>query len=328
MPLYSPQTVANTGGFGGIEINEMFPAVIDSRMEDVVKQDLDKVYEGLDYWQQKTTSKAYEMGSYVASGAFVPLARGIDRTLQMRSAPGFPYTVIPKERKLGISIDMLLIETDQFGVIDQHEQDFMQAHRDTLEVECVIPFATTFNATAPYLCPDGKRLCDSSRPNAYPEAPVWNNLETGGAVARQTISTMRVNFQKTRDDAGMLRPQVMKGVIIAPDKEDTVISELGMGVKWELGSSRIPGSNFNDLNAMTKYGLEYKIWHYLTDPNAWFGYADRSDKRAWQLELYWGHKPTVTPLPMINPRVRSYEFYARYEYLIKASRALRGNVGQ
>jgi len=285
------------------------------------------VHEGLDYWLQKSTSKAFEMGSYVSAGAYVPMARGIDRTLQMTAMPGFPYTVIPKERKLGISIDMLLVETDQFGVIDQHERDLMQAQTDTLEVDCAVPFNTTFASTVPYLCPDGKRLVDSARPNAYPTAATWSNLETGAAFSRSAASTMRVNFQKTRDDAGMLRPQVMKGIMAGPDLEDTIITQLGMGVKWELGASKNPDNNTNALNAMTKYGLEYKIWHYLS-PLIWFGYADRSDSRYWQCELYWGHKPTVTALPMVNPRVRSYELYQRYDFLMKKNLALRGNAGQ
>jgi len=251
----------------------------------------------------------------------------------MHLTPGYPNYFKPVEYKLGIKFDRLLIETDQFGVIEKHSAQLGQAVLDTMELYYSMPFNTTFASTVPLLCADGMRLCDSGRPQEKAAAGVWSNLEVPSGISMPTISLMRVNFEATRSGTGLLRPLRMKKLVIPQALEDATIQATGVGVKWELGASKDPSNNSNRLNALTKYGLNYEVWHYLNPAtnnpllSPWFGMGDMTEETHGCF-VVWGMKPDIYPVETGNPRLRAYELYMRFIQGVDKPLGIRGNAGQ
>jgi hypothetical protein len=110
----------------------------------------------------------------------------------------------------------------------------------------------------------------------------------------------------------------MEKVVGPADLQDTFITELKTVLK--------PGSSVNDTNYLTKYGISYEIWHFLTDTDAWFGFAEKNG--LYELYWYWGVKPTVAPWnDGAYPDV--FGKYLRMAFTTGADRphSVRGNAG-
>ena len=331
MPSYTPAALTNSYSQTGLNTNEMFTAVTDDRMEWVKQRKLTMPMEGMKYWIQETTNKLYVMHSWLESGAIVPQAKGTDFTPTMHLTPGFPNTLKPIEFKLGIKFDKLLIETDQFGVIEKHSEHLGQAVLDTCELYTAMPFNTTFAATVPMLCADGLRLIDTARPQEKASAGTWTNEETASGISMASIALMRTNFEATKSGTGLTRPQRMLKLVIPQALEDATVQATGVGVKWELGASKVPENNTNRLNALTKYGLNYEVWHFLNPASnpalsPWFGMGELNEQTH-QLYWVWGHKPDIYPAQSGNERVRAYELYFRFIQGADKPIGIRGNSG-
>ena len=302
----------------GVLMQNNYPDVLDARMEYVKRRKWEQPLEGMDYYVQRSTSRAYEMHSYVAGGRVVPRAHDVDAIPLIHVTPGFNNTYTPVEYKLGIRIGKRLRETDLFNVIDQHMEDLNQSARDTIELYAAMPFNAGFTNASEWVCADGMYLFDDSRNQELTSAGTWGNLETSAAMTQATIATMRLNFRKNKNENGMLRPLKMERLIIPADLEDTTITQLMSGAK--------PGTNLNDENYLTKYGLTYKVWNYLTSTTAFFGQSAKSD--LYELFWYWGVRPEIMRYDVgNNPDVDAYRL--RMVFVTGADRPMcvRGNVG-
>lgn len=313
--MATASAVTNYFSQPGVLMDENYADVLDARFKFVKRRVWGQPIQGLKYWTVESTSRAYEKHSYVASGGIVPKNRDVDNMPLMHLIPGFDNTYTPETYRLGIRIERRLRETDQFRVIDKMMEDLNQAGRDTIELYAALPFNTAFAATVAWTCADGMNLVDSARPQEGAGLATWSNLETTGALSQARIATMRLNFRKNLNEAGRKRPIVMKKVIIPADLEDTAISEMMSVLK--------PGSSLNDTNILTRYGLSYEVWDYLTSTTAWFGQGDGAHELFW----YWGVRPGVEAYDTGNPDV--YARRIRMAFVTGADRPsnVRGNAG-
>ena len=300
----------------GVHIVESYADALDSRMESVKRRVLTMPSEGLKYWNQTATNKLTEYRSWMEAGATVPEARDVDGIPQMMLTPGFALQMTPVEYKLGISIGRLLLETDQFGVIDRHMADLNQAWMDTAELYAALPFNQTFSTTSFY-CADKKKLCDTARPRELKTAGVWANARTAATLSQASIADMRLTFRQNRDGTGFLRPINMAKLVVPAGLEDTTIVQLGSEAK--------PGYNINDLNYLTRYGITYEVWNFLTSTTAYFGFGPMGEGH----ELYWlwGSRPDTIAYDNGNPDVRSYRLYVRFVQGAGKPFNVMGNAG-
>jgi len=316
--MATASALTNTYSQPGVLMAENFADVLDSRFKFVARRMWDQPLEGLKYWSEQNTTRAYEKHSYVFSGATVPESRDVDKMPVADMKQGFDNTYTPKTYRLGMRIERRLRETDQFGVIDKMMEDLNQSARDTIELYAALPFNSTFGTTVAWVCADGMLLCDSARYAEDRTAANWSNLETGSALSQSAIGTMRLNFRKNVNEAGRLRPLVMEKLVIPADLEDTAIVELKTVLK--------PDSSLNSTNYLTHYGLRYEVWNYLTSTTAYFGAAAKNS--LYELFWYWGQRPTVEPWnDGAYPDV--YGKYLRMIFVTGADRpmAIRGNAG-
>jgi hypothetical protein len=328
MASLTPSALTNNYAQNGINTNEMFPMVCDRSMEWVRERIIETPIEGMKYWESMSTDNDYIRTGNIESGALVPQAKGTGMFPRMHLTPGFSNYAQPQEYALSIVFDKKLIETDQFGVIKAGSTGLAQAVKDTIEYWSVMPYNTCFAATVPLLCADGMRLVDSGRPQEKASAGTWSNLEIPSTLSMNSIATMRNNFEKVRSGTGLIRPLRFGKLVIPQDLEDLTIQSTGFGVKWELGSSKDPSNNTNRLNALTKYGINYEVWHFLTNSGSsspWFGMA-LDDARCEAFWL-WGMKPDIGPGYTLSSRELKYDLYFRFVQFVNKPLGIRGNAG-
>jgi len=298
-------------------MQDNFADVLDSRFAFIQRRKWGVPIQGLKYWQQRNTSRAYEMHGYASAGGIVPKARDVDPIPQMHVIPGFNNTYTPEEFKLGIRIGERLRETDQYSVVDRHMSDLLQAGTDTIELYAALPFNTTFDSVVEWTCADGMNLVDSARPAEGPGVASWSNLETSAALSPESIATMRLNFRKNVNEWGRKRPLKMETLVVGADLEDTA--------EVALTTPKKVGTDLNDNSVFAQRKLKLEVWDYLTSTTGWFGFGAKNDLH--ELYWYWGVRPGVKPYDCGNPDVRAYRM--RMVFVTGADRPMnvRGNDG-
>lgn len=302
----------------GALMDENFQDVLDARFAFVKRRIWEQPLEGLKYWQIKNTNRAYEKHSYVSGSGAVPKSRDVDEMPLANIIQGFDNTYTPEVYRLGMRIERRLRETDQFSVIDKMMADLNQSARDTIELSAALPFNTGFATTVEWVCADGVQLFDTTRNREDTTQGTWGNEETSSTLTQSAIATMRLNFRKNKNERGFKRPLMMDKIVIPPDLEDTAITEMQSVLK--------PGTAQNDKNYLTRYGLNYEVWNYLTSTAYWYGMTKKDS--LYELFWYWGQQPTTMDYDVgNNPDVFAKRL--RMIFVTGADRphSVRGNLG-
>lgn len=306
----------------GMLMKENFADLLNTQFEFVKTRDFKRPVQGLKFFTVQNTTKDYVKHSYVTRIGLVPKNRDSDALPVASPIQGFDNTYTPEDFRLAIRIEKRLRETDQYGVISRQMDSLTGAAKDTTEYYSADVFNTGFGTGASWLCADGMYLFDSARPMEDKGAGTWSNLETASALTQASLSTMRLNFRKHKDERGIIRPLVMKTLIVPSDLEDTAAVI--------LGSAQKPGVFLNDDNPYKqqggRYGMSIEVWDYLTSATAWFGMTDKSGGH--ELYWYWRVKPeTYSNVLADNPDI--WQARIRMSFVTGCDRpsTLRGNAG-
>lgn len=304
----------------GVLMNENYPDVLDSRFKSVSRLAWDRPVQGLRYFKQLDTNRAYEKFSAVSGGGMLSKARDVDGMPLIDVVPDFDITATPEEYKAGIRIGIRLRETDQYSVIDQHMLDLNESMRETIEQYAALPYNEAFG-TSTWLCGDGMYLVDDGRP--FPDNGVsgtWGNLDEAADLTQGTIGTMRLNFRKHKDERGRIAPLVLKKLVGPADLEATA--------NVHLDTRKKTGGALNDESELNKFGIKFEVWDYLTDTNAFFGFAMEPSDSKFEIYWLWGVRPNYKPYTVTdNPDVYGYRARAVFVTAARAAHALRGNAG-
>jgi len=320
MAQVTPSALSNWAGKPGTAMAEQYPDVLNSRFDEIARREWQHPMQGLQYWNVRTTAKDAARHSYVASGGVVPRDRDVDRLPRQQPIQGFDNTFTPVGYRMAMWIEKRLIETQQFNVIDKQMADLNRSAKLTIELYAALPFNTTFDSTVDWVAADGLRLIDSARNREDKAGGTWSNLETAGTPTQTRISTMRLNFRKNKDEFGDPAPLMMDKIVIPPDLEDTLITNLQTSLQ--------PGTSLNDTNFLTKYGLNYQVWDYLTSTTAWFGCAPKDS--LYELYWYWGSSPNIDVTPVTysnNPDVMGNRLRMYFVSGADRPHSIRGNAG-
>jgi hypothetical protein len=230
---------------------------------------------------------------------------------------GFDNTHTPVDYRGSIRITKRLRETDQYAVIAKMQGALLQSAKDTTEYIAADAFNTGFGSNASWLCADGMYLFDGGRKFEDPSLGEWSNLETPSALTQASLASMRLNFRKTLNERGLIRPITMKTLVIPAALEDKA---------YELIKSDLRAED--DMNAKNVYQnrFEIKVWDYLTDENAFFGLGPKDE--SFELYYIWRVKPqTDTFNAADNPHVLCHSVRMSCVTGCDRPHSLRGNAG-
>lgn len=197
---------------------------------------------------------------------------------------------IQKDRKrytfvtysLGFRVSRELWEDDLYGTMKQMPEELAFSMRDVVEVLAAGTFINGFTDSAANLGPDGEPLFGDGATLDHP-------LEGGGRYANQLSVAADLNVDSLELMLNLVNDQVNdRGLLtMARAKLLIVPTELQWVAKQLLESELEAYTANNQANPFEGLDLKYFVWHYLTDPDAWFIQAQRH-----YLKFWWRLRPT------------------------------------
>jgi len=306
----------------GVLMKENFRDLLNTQFEYVRKRSFAQPIQGLQFFNVESTSKDYIKTSYVTGMGLMQKNRDTDNIPYADPLQGFDNTYTPVDFRLGVRVESRLRETDQYGQISKIMESLMQASKDTVEYYAADAFNTGFGSGADWLCADGMYLFDSARPMEDKAAGTWSNLESASALTQASLATMRLNFRNHKNERGLIRPLVMKQLVVPAALEDTAAVL--------LGSTQKPGVFLNDDNPYKanggRYGMGITVWDYLSSETAWFGMTNKDSNH--ELKWIWRIKPNTKTFDAPgNPDVWCARVKMSFVTGCDRPTTLRGNAG-
>lgn len=272
----------------GIISKENFADFLETNFQKVNEDLMKQAVQGLQLYSEESTNLDHVKSTALVGLGTVPASRDAENLPVDTPIQGFDNTITPETFRLGLRIEERLRETAQYGLISKLQKGLMQAGRDTIEYHAALPFNTSFAASAgPFKCADGLGLFDDTARPLENGAGTWTNVETAAALTQNSLELMDVNFAKTVNGRGLLRPLAMKYLVVPRNLRRKAL-ELTQ-------SDKRPEDNLNAKNIFNG-SFDVIVWDYLTDTNGWFGTIDMSDVN-YQLRWVWGAKPAVKTWP-------------------------------
>lgn len=199
---------------------------------------------------------------------------------------------IQKDRKrytfltysLGFRISRELWEDDLYGVMKQMPEELSFSMRDVVEVTSAGIYINGFTDSSANLGPDGEPLFGDGTTRTHPlkgGGTSANQLSTPADLNADSLELMMNLVADTVNDRGLLTRHLAK-VLVVP-------TELQWTAKQLLESQLEAFTANNQVNQFKDMDLRYFVWHYLTDPDAWFLLTSRT-----YLKFWWRLKPDFT----------------------------------
>lgn len=249
---------------------------------DTLDANLNEMFQdGLTSWGEEYTQifniessdKQSEKDSYETGFVTMPeKAEGVAATYDTIS-PGISKNYAHKTYALGYEITEEAIEdnlrtTETFNKLPQA---LIRSAIETVEVTAANIFNNGFS-TAGF---DGVSLFNESHPNIGGGTQA-NRPSTDVDLSVTSLTAALTAIEKYTDEKGLKRPTRGRLLVVPTDLWNTA-EEL-------LGSEFKPFVANNEVNALQVKELQYFIWHYLTDTDAWFLLAE---KAAHKLKFFW-----------------------------------------
>ena len=180
---------------------------------------------------------------------------------------------------LGFIVTSEMWEDDQYGKIRALPKALARSVRQTIETTAAVllnnAFATTYNTG-----PDGLELCSTVH-TLVGGGTFQNEPSTPADLEMTSMEQALIDIGDWVDERGLKVAIRAKKLIVAPENDWTA--------KQLLGSDKDPESNYNAINP-AKGIMPYMVYHWLTDPDAWFILTDCQDG----LVFYWRRRPDFT----------------------------------
>lgn len=243
----------------------------------------EKAWEYTHLAKVRTSKQAYEFAVEFAGLPGQALTPENQGTTFVDPIQGGTAVAVHLEYRLGTEVSNRMIEDDRIGLCKQIPQMHEEAAKFTRE-QVFFNFCFNNGFTTSTGC-DGVSVYNSAHPllggsaatallplpsTAFNTAGTYPNaFATPLAPSTTAVQNMMTIMNRMVDGLG--KPIVGKlKKIIHPQEQQ---------VAWKviLGSSYVPNSANNDINAVLMYGLETFMPSYLTSTTYWFAAADKED---------------------------------------------------
>lgn len=179
---------------------------------------------------------------------------------------------------LGYKVTDKLVRNERYGQVEKMEGDLRRSADDTTETfaSAILNYAHNTTVATGF---DSLALASAAHTRLDGGAVQSNYANT--ALSLTALQDAIVAFRRIRNDRGRLTPMKPRTLIIPPELEMTAIEILGSELK--------PGTANNDTNAVTRFGINYKVVDYIVSPTFWALTADKTDLRfAWRYKAETG----------------------------------------
>lgn len=225
------------------------------------------------------SSRAWE-DSFEMSG-FGPLAKKGELAPTMLDEPlklgGVRF--IHDSFALGFLVSEEMREDEQYGVTNQLSGALGRSARITAELYGHDVINNGFSA-AKYAGRDGKALFATDHPLKGTGGTYANTPSVPVDLSEAALEAAIASYDNMVDDRGITVEMSPAILLVTPGDR--------MLAKRLLQSAGMPGTNNNDINPLADEGLTLMVSNWLTDPDAWFLFAQPSES---PIKFYWRKRP-------------------------------------
>ena len=218
----------------------------------------------------------------------------------------YKTTYTHKEYARGFKVERSLADDDQYNIINKRPKSLALAAMRTREKHAASIFINAF--TDAYAGGDAVGLCSAAHPNSPADAAVQNNEGTY-SLTYDNVVLIRRTMREFKDDRGELVAVNPRLILIPPELEDTA--------NKICRTMRGPDSQQPDVadyaaNLVADRGIDFLVWDYLTDANAWF----LIDPELAKLHLRWFDR---VPLEFAMDPTSDFTLEARFRGYMRYS---------
>ena len=177
----------------------------------------------------------------------------------------------------GYQISMELNEDEMDGVIVEMAPALGRMARISQEADAMSVFSTGFSTLT---SPDGAAFFSASHVNAVGQTSITNLIT--GDFAQATLETVLNQYADLTDERGELILMNPTRIITGP--------ELRWQVAEVLESTQKAGTANNDINVMSRLGLQHLWSPFITADDDWFMCPNQNEHR---LIWYWRRMPVT-----------------------------------
>jgi len=253
-----------------------------SQIVDALDANLNSMYQdGLESWGNEyqkifnvlNSTKQTEKDSYESGfGAMPEKPEGVAATYDT-IMPGIAETYTHKTYALGYEITEEAIEDNLQTpeTFNKLPQALNRSGEETVEITAANVFNNGYTTNGF----DGVPLFSASHP-VLGGGTQSNMPSTAADLSVTSLTTGLTDIEKFVDERGLKRPTKALTLVVPVDLWN-IAEEL-------LESEYKPYVANNEVNALQKKDLQYFVWHYVTDTDAWVLLAEKAQT---QLKFFW-----------------------------------------
>lgn len=223
-----------------------------------------------------------------------------------------PQTYVPQPFNLGFDIDYRLQMNDKWGLAGQRSKWLARSFRRLPEVLAARMlnegFATPTQEALGVMgrrTPDGVSLFNSAHPMPFGGLTQSNTNDDGGAdLTHASVQAIQINMATRTDDRGGPIRLDMKLLITPPQ-----LYHRGLEINKSSFRTDADRRIMNILS--TAMPFEVRQNHYLTDPSAYFAFAE---KERTGLRFLWRERPNLHIWTDPNTRAIVYGIWCQLDF--------------
>jgi hypothetical protein len=213
----------------------------------------------------ETTSRSIKQFSQmVGVGLPSKVEEGADTPTDVM-VQGYNKTFKPSKFGLGIAASQELVEDDEFGIVSKRAALLADSIYQARETQAASVFNNGFDGTN-YSGPDSKALFASDHPLVKAGGTQNNILSTAADLDVTSLELALTDWELLKDHRGFYQRNPLPKVLVAAQNRWNVA---------EILKSQMRSDTANHTANAFKYGetgevVDFLVWAYLTDPDAWF----------------------------------------------------------
>lgn len=218
-------------------------------------------------FKMETSRRAFEEDVSMVGTGLIPIMNEGEGVTYDTMHQGFVTRYTHLQYGGGVVITRNMVEDDLYDVLGkQRVESLAFSARQTVEIVAANVLNRAFNSS--YTGGDGKEMIANNHPNV--SGGTWSNTTpTPADLSEAALEQACIDIAKWTDDRG-------RKIVVRPTKL-VIPVDLAFTAERILGSNLQVGTANNDINALKSLGKfkeGYFVYHYLTDPDAWFLLTD------------------------------------------------------
>lgn len=254
-----------------------------------------------------SSSRSIEQTTQLSGlGTFATIAEGADMVYD-QPVQGYDKTYTHAQYGNGFRMTRVMIDDDKHSIAKKNAMELGRGARETLELSAwsILNNAFTGGSTAG---PDGVALCSASHPQIKAGGTQSNTLSVAADLDIASLELALTQFRNFKDSAGKFIRVMPRKLLVSPSDEFNAAEILSGTMRSDTANNT--QNAFRHRDGLQSFS-DYMVSEYLTDTDAWFVLADKSDT---ELRFYWREKPVTLHDTDFDSRSIKTAMWMRFSY--------------